>query len=106
MEPADQSPFPHPSIVAAREALAKRPPATLESVKQQILGARAWHQRQTGGSSAISRRSTRLPHPDDLAARAALAKQPPAPLEQVVLQVKASEEWRKRQSDGKGGSDS
>lgn len=106
MERTDPSPFPHPSIVAAREALKKRPPVTLESVKQQILGAQAWHQRQTGGSSATSRPSTSLPHPDDLAARAALAKQPPVSLESVRRQAKASEEWRKRQSDGKRGSDS
>lgn len=45
-----------------------------------------------------------LPYPDDLAARAALAKQPPASLESVMIQAKASEEWRKRQSDGKSDS--
>lgn len=88
MERTDPSPFPHPSIVAAREALKKRPPVTLESVKQQILGAQAWHQRQTVGRSASSRPPTSLPHPDDLAA---LAKRPPAPLECVLIQAKASE---------------
>lgn len=36
-----------------------------------------------------------------LAARTALAKQPPASLESVRRQAKASEEWRKRQPDGK-----
>lgn len=94
--------FPHPSVVAARESLKKRPPMSLERVKQQILGVQEWHRRQTEGGSLASR----LPHPDDLAARAALAKRPPAPLEDVLIQAKASEEWRKRQSDGKGGSDS
>lgn len=103
----DTPQFPHPSIVAAREALAERPPVIFESVQQQILAVREWHQRHTAGGSANSRPSTkRLPHPDDLAARAALAKRPPAPLEDVMVQAKASEEWRKRQSDGKSGSDS
>ena len=100
MEPKKQNSFPHPSVVAAREALKKRPRASLESVKQQILEAQAWHRRQTEGGSLASR----LPHPDDLAARAALAKRRSAPLEHVMIQAKASEEWRKRQSDGKSGS--
>jgi hypothetical protein len=101
MEPKKPSPFPHSSVVAAREALAKRPRASLERIQEQIIEARAWHQRQTEGGSANARSPTRLPHPDDLAARAALAKQPPASLENVMIQAKASEEWRKRQSDGK-----
>lgn len=100
MESTDQRPLPHPSVVAAREALKKRPPVSLESVKRQILGVQEWHRRQTEGGSLASR----LPHPDDLAARAALAKRPPAPLAHVMVQAKASEDWRKRQSDGKSGS--
>jgi len=36
-----------------------------------------------------------LPHPDDIAARKALARRPPAPLESVLIQMKASEEWRR-----------
>jgi hypothetical protein len=104
MEPEKPSRFPHPTVIAAREALKKHPPVALESVKQQILGAQEWHRRQTEGRSADARPATRLPHPDGLAARAALAKQPPASLEQVMIQAKASEEWRKRQSDGKSDS--
>lgn len=104
MEPEKPRRFPYPTVIAIREALKKHPPVTLESVKQQILGAQEWHRRQTEGGSANSRHSTRLPHPDDLAARAALAKRPPASLEQVMIQAKASEEWRKRQSDGKSDS--
>lgn len=101
MEPKKPSPFPHPSVVAAREALKNRPRASLESVEQQIQAAQEWHERQRAGESAESRPSTRLPHPDDLAARAALSKQPPASLENVMIQAKASEEWRKRQSERK-----
>lgn len=101
MEPEKPRRFPHPTVIAIREALKKRPPVTLENVKQQILGAQAWHRRQTEGRSVDARPAPRLPHPDDLAARAALAKQPPASLEQVMIQAKASEEWQKRQSDGK-----
>lgn len=104
MEPEKPRRFPHPTVIAIREALKKRPPVTLESVKQQILGAQAWHRRQTEDRSADARPEPRLPHPDDLAARAALAKQPPASLEHVMIQAKASEEWRKRQSDGKSDS--
>lgn len=104
MEPEKPSRFPHPSVIAAREALKKRPRPTLERIEEQILGAQAWHRRQTEGGSVDARSATRLPHPDDLAARAALVKQPPASLEQVMIQAKASEEWRKRQADGKGGS--
>ena len=73
-------------------------------MKQQILGAQEWHRRQTESGSANSRPSTRLPHPNALAARAALAKQPPASLEQVMIQAKASEEWQKRQLEGKSDS--
>lgn len=104
MEPEKPSRFPHPSIVAVREALKKRPRPPLERIEEQIREAQAWHRRQTEGRSTTSRSATRLPHPDVLAARAALAKQPLASLEQVMIQAKASEEWRKRQSDGKGGS--
>lgn len=35
----------------------------------------------------------RLPHPDDLAAREALAAMPPAPLERVLQQAEASRRW-------------
>ncbi len=101
MEPEKTSPFPHPSVIAAREALKNRPRPLLECIEEQILEAQAWQRRQTEGRSTTSRPPTRLPHPDDLAARAALAKRPPASLEQVMIQAKASEEWRKRQSDGK-----
>ena len=104
MEPEQPSRFPHPSVIASREALKKRPPATVERIEDQIREAQAWHRRQTEGGAANVRPATRLPHPDDLAARAALAKQPPASLEQVMIQAKASEEWRKRQSDGKSDS--
>jgi len=40
------------------------------------------------------------PHPDVVAARKDLAKRPPVTLEQVRIQIKAADEWRKRQSDG------
>lgn len=101
MEPEKPNRFPHPSVIAAREALKNRPPVSLERVEAQIREAQAWHQRQTEGRSVESLPATRLPHPDDLAARAALAKRPPASLEHVMIQAKASEEWRKRQSEGK-----
>lgn len=104
METDEPSRFPHPSVIAAREALKKRPPVPLERIEDQILEAQAWHWRQTEGGAANARPAPRLPHPDDLAARVALAKQPPASLEQVMIQAKASEEWRKRQSDGKSDS--
>jgi len=48
-----------------------------------------------------SERRPSPPHPDVFAARKALAHRPPAPLESVLIQMKASEEWRRRQSDGK-----
>jgi len=48
-----------------------------------------------------SERRPSLPHPDVVAARKALAQRPPVPLESVLIQMKASEEWRHRQSDGK-----
>ncbi|MBL9156857.1 MAG: hypothetical protein JNJ70_05280 [Verrucomicrobiales bacterium] len=104
MEPENPSRFPHPSVIAIREALKKRPPATVERIEEQIREAQAWHRRQTEGGSVDARPTSRLPHPDDLAARVALAKKPPASLEQVMIQAKASEEWRKRQSDGKSDS--
>ncbi len=44
----------------------------------------------------------KLPHPDVLAARKALASKPPNSLEQVMQQAKASEEWR-RKSGSVGG---
>lgn len=44
------------------------------------------------------RRFRSLPHPDDIAARAALAKRPPLSLEQVLAQAKAADEWRKKNS--------
>lgn len=34
-----------------------------------------------------------LPHPDDIAAREALAAMPPAPLERVLRQAEASRRW-------------
>lgn len=34
-----------------------------------------------------------LPHPDDLAARRALAATPPAPLDRVLRQAEASRRW-------------
>jgi hypothetical protein len=40
------------------------------------------------------------PHPSVVAARKALAARPPVTLEQVRIQIKAADEWRKRQSDG------
>lgn len=104
MEPENPSRFPHPSVIAIREALKKRPRPTLERIEEQIREAQAWHRRQTEVGAVNGRPATRLPHPDDLAARAALAKRPPASLEQVMIQAKASEEWRKRQSDGKSDS--
>jgi len=39
-----------------------------------------------------------LPHPDDIAARKALANASPVSLESVRRQAKASEEWRLRHS--------
>ncbi len=38
-------------------------------------------------------RSIPLPHPDDVAARKALATMPPAPLERVLQQAAASRRW-------------
>lgn len=104
MEPENPSRFPHPSVIAIREALKKRPRPTLERIEEQIREAQSWHRRRTEGRSVDARSAPRLPHPDDLAARVALSKQPPASLEQVMIQAKASEEWRKRQSDGKSDS--
>jgi hypothetical protein len=43
-----------------------------------------------------------LPHPDDIAARKALAKRPPASLESVRIQLKASEEWRRKHFSSTG----
>ena len=34
-----------------------------------------------------------LPHPDDIAARKALAAMPPAPLDRVLRQAEASRRW-------------
>lgn len=100
---SEESPCsPHPSVIAAREALKIRRRPTLERIEEQIIEAQAWHQRQGEGRSVESLPATRLPHPDVLAARAALAQQPPASLESVRRQAKASEEWQNRQSDGKG----
>jgi hypothetical protein len=45
---------------------------------------------------------TQLPHPQDIAARKALASRPPQSLEKVMQQAKASEEWR-RKSGSAGG---
>lgn len=45
---------------------------------------------------------TQLPHPDDIAARKALAKRPRQPLEKVLQQAKASEEWRRKSSSAGG----
>jgi len=36
----------HPSIVAAREALAKRPPAPLSKILKQIKEVQAWRDRR------------------------------------------------------------
>jgi hypothetical protein len=44
-----------------------------------------------------------LPHPVDIAARKALAKEPPVPLSEVLEQANASEQWRKHHSQGTGG---
>jgi hypothetical protein len=43
-----------------------------------------------------------LPHPADIAARKALAKEPPVPLSKVLEQAKASEQWRKQRASGNG----
>ena len=45
---------------------------------------------------------TPLPHPDCVAARKALAAMPPQPLEIVMQQAKASEEWRRRNGSAGG----
>lgn len=37
----------------------------------------------------------KLPHPDDIAARKALAARPQQSLEKVLEQARASEEWRR-----------
>ncbi len=42
-----------------------------------------------------------LPHPDDIAARRALAKRPQQSLEKVLEQARASEQWRR--SNGSAG---
>ena len=47
MEPKKPSPFPHPSVVAARAALAKQPPASLESVRRQAKASEEWRKRQS-----------------------------------------------------------
>ena len=46
---------------------------------------------------------SQLPHPADLAARQALAKEPPIPLSRVLEQAAASEQWRKHHASGAGG---
>lgn len=98
---AGKTPVPHPSIVAAREALAKRPPASIESVIGQIQGVNAWRDQQSEiGKASSPQRASCLPHPGDIAARAALAKQTPASFENVMIQARASGAQRKRQSDG------
>jgi len=43
-----------------------------------------------------------LPHPADIAARKALAKEPPVPLSRVLEQARASELWRKKHASGAG----
>jgi hypothetical protein len=40
---------PHPSIVAAREALAKRPPAPLSKILDQIKEAQEWRSKHSSG---------------------------------------------------------
>lgn len=46
--------------------------------------------------------TTQLPHPDDIAAREALAKRPRPSLEKVLQQAAASEEWRRKNSSAGG----
>lgn len=43
-----------------------------------------------------------LPHPDVIAARKALANKPQPPLERVLQQAKASEEWRRKHGSAAG----
>ncbi len=43
---AENNPVPHPSIVAAREALAKRPPAPLSKILEQIEEVQAWRDKR------------------------------------------------------------
>lgn len=42
------------------------------------------------------------PHPDDIAARKILASKPQPPLETVLRQAKASEEWRRNHASAGG----
>ena len=46
--------------------------------------------------SPVATSKIQLPHPADIAARKALAKEPPAPLSRVLEQASASEQWRKQ----------
>lgn len=46
--------------------------------------------------------AVKLPHPDDIAARKALAAKPQQPLEKVLEQARASEEWRRRNGSAAG----
>lgn|GEM_PF-2580115 len=43
---AENNPVPHPSVVAAREALAKRPPAPLSKILEQIEEVQAWRDKR------------------------------------------------------------
>lgn len=44
---AEKTRVPHPSIGAAREALAKRSPAPLKQIHEQIREAQAWRNKRS-----------------------------------------------------------
>lgn len=46
--------------------------------------------------------AVKLPHPDVIAARKALAARPQQPLEKVMEQARASEEWRRNNGFANG----
>ncbi len=45
---------------------------------------------------------TKFPHPEIIAARKALANRPQQPLEKVLEQARASEEWRRKTGSAGG----
>jgi len=68
------------------------------TASQSTPGVR-WHQLSRIASFASSSLQVKpsLPHPEDVAARKALAAMPPAPLERVLRQAEASRRWNSDQ---------
>lgn len=46
----EKTQVPHPSVVAAREALAKRPPAPLSKILDQIQEVQEWRNKHSSGN--------------------------------------------------------